>query len=991
LAGMLCNWVERCLMISFPKVLSIGLLLLPLAALAQIDPDDDERFQAGGERNLTKEKEHEKYMLPAVVGMAARARLESWQKRLQLIQESPFNSIKWRNVGPETQGGRVINIAAPVSDPHKVFVAFATGGLWVTEDEGITWKSLFDNQSSYAIGHFALSKDGKTIWVGTGENNSQRTSYSGTGVFKSTDGGSTWKNMGLEDTHRIGKILINPKDENTVYVGAIGALYSQNPNRGVYKTTDGGKTWQWVLKLNEYTGVIDLAMDPRNPDVIYAAAWERDRRAWNFLEGGKGSAIYKTVDGGKTWKKMMSGLPDKGQLGRIGLAIAPSKPDTVYAWVDNQAVDEDPEVDERQPGGELTIKRFLRIDEKIFAEIDHDALDRFFRRYMPTDVKLDETLDKVRKGELKMADLKALMLKRDPNIFMFGTVDQELYRSDDGGKSWRKTHQHRLGDHLGYYCGRVWVNPIDSEEVVTTGVISLRSKDGGRTFQEIAETNHSDHHAFWYDPTNPNRQFEGNDGGLYISGDAGGHWRHINNLAVGQFTSLALDNKTPYNIYGGLQDNGTMKGTASVGGFRRGPGWTTVGGGDGSAVAVDQRPDGDFLFTASQFGAHSGQNQKTGERWGARAAGTGLRYNWVSPIIISSHHPDVVYLGSNKVHRSFNNGRAWTDISGDITKNLPNGDVPYSTIKDLSESPLQFGLIYAGCDDGAVKMTPDGGYQWIDISTPQPKKWVSRIVASKWDKGTVYCSQSGYREDDFNAYLWKSTDFGKTWRSIVGNLPAETINVIREDPNHDNILYVGTDLGVYVSFDRGDKWEALAGGLMTTPVHDLQVQGRDNELVIATHARSVWVLPLQYVYDLTPDTRSQDLKIWPLSDMRRNRNWGYQYGDTWSTDDVGAPNLKITFWTKTAGKATIRLKDKDGKVVKEAAVDANTGYNFADLSLQLSKGKLYTTPTTKPKTGAEAVKDPFEADRAKYVEAGDYTVEISINGKTSTASWKLTN
>lgn len=973
---------------SLPRALAIVAFCIPLVAHAQRPPEEEIKPSPGEYQTADKTDEKRKYMLPAVQGMPGQVRLQAWEKRLNLIKESPFGNIKWRNVGPDIQGGRVVDIEVPASNLRKVFVAFATGGLHVTEDEGITWKSLFDGQSAYAIGDTAVSKDGKTIWVGTGENNSQRTSYSGTGVFKSEDGGTTWRNMGLPDSHRIGKILINPKNENIVYVGVIGALYSQNPSRGICKTTDGGKTWQWVLKINEYTGVIDLAMDPRNPDVLYAAAWERDRRAWNFNEGGPGTEIHKSVDGGKTWTKLGNGLPKTGDLGRIGLAIAPSKPDTIYAWIDNQAKDEDPEIDERQVSDELTIRRLMRIDEKIFVEIDKEILDRFFRRYLPTDIKLDETLEKLKKGEMKLSDLKNEMIRRNANVFDLGIYDQELYRSDDAGKTWRKTHRHKLGEHLGYYCGRVWVNPHNPEEVITSGTLLLRSKDGGKTFEEIAESNHVDHHAYWFDPTNPARQFNGNDGGIYVSGTSGDNWRHINNLAVGQFTTIAVDMKTPYNIYGGLQDNGTMKGPSSQ---RGRTGWTFIGGGDGSAIAVDPRDGGDIVFIASQFGSHSGTNQKTNERWSARAPGQRLRYNWISPLIISPHHPDIVYLGSQKVHRSMNSGRGYVDISEDLTKNIPNGDVPHSTIKDLSESPLQFGLLYAGCDDGTVKMTPDGGYQWIDISTPQTKKWVSRIVASKWDKATVYCAQSGYREDDFKAYLWKSTDFGKNWTSIVGNLPAETINVVREDPNRKDVLYVGTDLGVYVTFDGGTTWESLHGGLMTTPVHDLVIHPRENEMVIASHARSVWILPLAQILETTPELRATDLKLWPLAEVRRARNWGYNFpGGEWSTADQNVPPLKITFWTKTAGPATIRVKDAKGTVVKEVKVDALKGYNFIDVNLLLTPGKPGAATVVKPKTGAEAVKDPFESERPKYLEAGDYTVEIEVGGKAISGSWKLT-
>jgi len=968
-------------MASFPKLIVLALAVLPAAVWAQ-DPDEIPP-QAGGERHLSKDQEKQKYMLPAVQGMSAKQRIAAWDQRLKMLTDSPFGGVKWRSVGPSTQSGRVIAIHAPSSDPKQVFVAFATGGLYRTTDDGITWDSLFDNQSAYAIGDFAVSKDGKTIWVGTGENNSQRTSYSGTGVFKSTDAGKTWTNMGLEETHRIGAVLIDPKDEKTVWVAAVGALYSQNPNRGIYKTTDGGKTWQWILKIDEYTGAIDLAMDPRNSNVVYASTWDRDRRAWNFREGGPGSAIYKTTDGGKSWNKLTNGLPKYGELGRIGLAVAPSKPDTVYAFMDNQAPEE-PGFDERIPSGALTVQRFLTLEEDVFVQVDPKVLDAFFESYLPSDAKAADVVQKVKDKKMTMEDIGKLMQKRNPNVFDFGLMNAQVYRSDDAGKTWKKAHQMRIGEHGGYYGGKVFVNPSNPNDICITGVGLLRSHTGGATWEEVADGNHADQHAYWFDPTNPKRQYDGTDGGLYISGDDGETWRHIENLNVGQFTTLAVDNKIPYNIYGGLQDNGTMKGTT------RGI-WTTIGGGDGSAVAIDPRDTDDVVYVASQFGAHNAINQKTNDRWSARAQGQRgevLRYNWVSPIIVSPFHPDIVYLGANRLFRSMNKGRSYVAISPDLTKNLPDGDVPYSTIKDVSESPLQFGLIYVGCDDGNVKMTPDGGVQWVDIPTPQPKKWVSRIIASRYDKATVYCSQSGYREDDWSAYLWKSTDYGKTWKSIVNNLPAETVNVIREDPNQENILYVGTDMGVYVSFNKGDSWEALAGGLMTTPVHDIAIQARDQELVIGTHARSVWVLPLTWVYDISPELRNTDIKLWPMDSMRRDRTWGYR-GALWDTADQKVPDLKITFWTKHAGKATIRLKDKDGKVVKEMSVDALTGYNFANFGLLLTPGKMYSTTPTKPKTGAEAVKDPREAERPKYVEAGEYTVEVTVGDKTTTGTWRL--
>ncbi len=948
-------------------------------------------------KRLTKTEIDAKFHRPAVkAGTTGVERLRQWEKRLALQAESPFAAILWRNIGPTSQGGRVIQIAAPASAPDSVYVAFATGGLWRTEDDGITFTSLFDNQSSYSIGDFALGKDGQTIWVGTGENNSQRTSYGGTGVFKSQDAGKTWKNMGLPESNRIGRVLIDPRNENVVYVAVLGNLYSQNEERGLYKTLDGGKTWTRILKGNEYTGVIDVEMEPGNPDVLYAATWERDRRSWNFREGGPGSALHKSTNGGKTWAKLGGGLPDNGEVGRIGIAISPAKPKTVYAFIDNQGPDAlDAQNDERIAGGQLTVKRFQLLDEDMLLAVDKKVLEPFWKQRLPEDFKLDDALAKLKDKKLTMLEIREQMLKRNPNVFTPEEGLDELYRSDDAGKTWHRTHRSRIGGFGGYYWGKVFANPRNADDVVVAGLPLLRSKDGGASFQEIAGDNHVDHHAVWFDPRNPNKLWNGNDGGLYLSGDDGKSWRHLNNLAVGQLTTIAVDMKTPYNVYGGLQDNGTMKGPSN---FRLdrpggpfGSGWTTIGWGDGSAIAVDPRDGGDVVYTASQFGSHSAQNQKTGQRWGARA-GSGRRYNWVSPLIISSHHPDIVYLGSEKVHRSFDQGRAYVDISGDLSKNRPNGNVPFSTAKDLSESPLQFGLVYVGYDDGTVKMTPDGGHQWIDIPTPQPNKWVSRIVASKHEKTTVYCAQSGYREDDLKAYLWKSEDFGKTWKSIVGNLPDETINVVREDPENENILYVGTDLGVWITFDGGEKWESLNGGIPITPVHDLVVQPREKELVIASHARSAWVLPLKTVLSLTDEIREKPLTVFPADSVRVAANLPYRVRADYDLRDVDSPKFKTSFFTQSAGEAKLRLKDKAGKVVKEVSVTAVKGFNFADFELRLKDGKAGSTKFTpsKPSTVDDALKDPYAGERSAYVAAGDYKLEIQIGAERAEVDVKVT-
>lgn len=993
----------------------------------------------------SKLEERKTFHKPDVRGMAASERLQAYQQRLAAETASPWANLQWRSVGPTEQGGRVMDIEWSPATPNRIYVAFATGGLWVTENQGQSWTALFDGESAFAIGDIAISKDGQTLWVGTGECNNQRTSYSGTGVFKSTDAGKTWTNMGLAETHRIGKVLINPKNEDIVYVAGNGHLYSQNNERGLYKTSDGGKTWEQCLKLDEYTGVIDVALDPKNPDVLIAAAYERDRRAWNFLESGPGSGLYRSENGGKTWSKI-SGLPAGVNMGRTGLSSCPTKPGSFYAFVENTGPDQDPfTIDEAQPSGVLTRLRFMLLTEDLFTQLDKAILEPFWRQNFPNSANLDDTIAKVKAKQMTMPQVRALMEERNANVYRIDDAAAELYRSDDGGKSWKRTHTLRIGDMMGYYTHKIYVSPFSADNLYITGLTMVRSDDGGKTFSQTARGAHSDHHAYWISPLDPKFHLNGNDGGLYRSLDGGDTWSHVNNIPVGQFTTIAVDDANPYNIYGGLQDNGTLMGPSRVQGFggfgggetgfeeapatpgapgqfqrgggggggagaqagivmpRTGPAttqrvieWRTIGGGDGSAVAVDPRGNG-VVYVASQFGAHSAMNLNTNERWSARpAARRGeppLRFNWISPLIISSHVPDIVYCGANRLFRSLNQGRNWEAISPDLTQDRPNGDVPHSTIKELSESPLKFGLIYAGTDDGLVWVTKDHGTTWQSIDTPSRGKWVSRVVASKYDLATVYVSQSGYREDDWSPYLWKSTDYGKTWTSIVGNLPKETINVVREDPNHQGALYVGTDLGVWVSLDGGNLWQPLAGGIPRTPVHDLVVQPRAEELVIASHARSVYVFDVKPIFEIDEDIRKKDIHLWEVADLRRDPRWGYRAASNWNRTLPQAPVIRGKFFAKSGGSGKVAIKDKDGKVVKQTDLAAHTGYNFWELDLETAPGKLILDdPAVKPggKTVAEVLRDPYEERRPKYLEAGDYTIEVTVGGKTVSQKWRLT-
>ena len=939
-----------------------------------------------------KAGEKAKFHSKIVRGMPATMRDSSYSKRLSMEADSPFGGLSWRNVGPESQSGRVMTIAAPEGKPNQIYVGFATGGLFRTEDEGQSWTSVWENQSSFGVGDFALSKDGQTIWMGTGEANNQRTSYAGTGIFKSTDAGKTWNFMGLPESHHIAKVLIDPKDENTVWVSVMGHLYSQNPERGLYKTTDGGKTWNLVLHKDEWTGSTDVQLNPKNSKIAIAAMYSRDRKAWNFLESGPGSGVHRTEDGGKTWQQINT-LPSGENCGRVGLAWAKSNEKIVYAFVENPGKNGDWESeDERVPNDRLTLRRFANIDAEMFADIDSVMLKSFWTTYGPTDSKLDDIIKAIKDKKMTMAEVRALIEKRNPNAFDPGQNNDEIYKSTDGGKTFSRSK--KVGVLGGYYYDRVFVNPTNENDLWLTGVPIIRSLDGGVTWKNGADNSvHVDFHAVYYDPRNPNTVWVGSDGGAYVSRNNGKSFYHFENLSVGQTTTVAVDDATPYNIYTGLQDNGTMKGPNTyVAGVSDPNIWTTIGGGDGSWVTIDTREDSNMVYTASQFGAHQARNTKTNIGYSARPR-TGpndpVRANWISPLIMSPHMGDIIYVGFNKLFRSFDKGRTYKPISPDLTRNRPNGDVPHSTIKDVSESPLKFGLIYCGADDGRMTMTPDGGNTWTDIPTPQPEKWISKVVASKYDENTVYVSQSGFREDDWSAYLWKSTDRGVTWTSIVGNLPHETINVVREDTKNKNILYVGTDMGVYITFDGGTTWETLHGGMSHLPVHDLVIQEREDDLVIATHARGCFVLNLKTIRSITPELRNDDLKVLSLSDGIRGSTWGYERRQEYSSDMPKMPTAKVSFYAKNSGKTKLEIVDKDGKVVLMKEVDSIKGFNTAEIGLRLSDEKFDVKKPAKPKDAKEAIKDPFLVNRATYLAAGSYKFVVTTNGKRVEKDWKL--
>jgi photosystem II stability/assembly factor-like uncharacterized protein len=843
------------------------------------------------------------------------------------VDTKVFDRLEWRSIGPANMGGRTADVEGVPGNPNIVYVGTASGGVWKTTNGGMTWKPIFERQGTLSVGDIALQPGNPdVVWVGTGEANPRNSVSFGDGVYKSTDGGKTWNHVGLKDTRHIARILIHPTNPDIAYVGALGHAFGPNDERGVFMTTDGGKTWAKTLFIDNEHGISDLEIDASNPNILYAAVWRFERKPWTFVSGSEKGGVYKSIDGGKTWNKLTNGLPKL--MGRIGVKAAPSNPNVVY----------------------------------VIAE----------------------------------------------------TKEGTMFRSDDKGETFRNVSRQASIVSRGFYYTDVRVDPMNENRVYAVASTLFVSIDGGRTYRPIAPNIHIDYHAMWIDPVNPKRMWTGQDGGIAVSHDHGESWEYVNNMPLGQFYHVFADNRQPfYNVMGGLQDNGSWSGPSR----NREPAgilnddWRMVSFGDGFKV-INHADNPELYLSLSQGGNVVRTDMTTREQQsvkpylagaGGAASNEKYRFNWNAPLIPSPHDKNTVYLAGNAVFKSTDFGKSWTRISDDLTTNDPaklkdaggpiapeNTTAEYHcTIISLEESPIKSGVLWAGSDDGNVQVTMDGGKKWENVTKNvkgmAANSPVSHVEPSRTNANTAYVSFDRHMFDDVKPYVFKTTDGGKSFTNITGNLPeAGYVHVVREDPKNPNLIYAGTELGLWVSYNGGNSWVELnLKNLPKVAVHDIVVHPRENDLILGTHGRSVWIFddatPLQ---KMNSELASKDAHLFEVRPALRftTRFTRYGIGDKVFAGPNPPSGALVYYYLKDKPddktKVKLEILDASGKVISEVMnPPKEKGLNRAVWNLALTGPKQRRPPPP------EAAAFGF-APRGLLALPGTYTVRLSVGDKS---------
>ncbi len=884
-----------------------------------------------------------------------------------------LDALQPRQLGPTNMGGRIMDFAVYEKRPELFYVATASGGIWKTENAGTTMSCVFDTGNSVSSGAVAISPENPDIvYVGTGEQSSRNSVAWGDGVYKSTDGGKTWKHIGLTETRHISKIVVHPTNPNIVWVAALGRLWGPNEERGLFKTTDGGKTWTKVLYLDDRTGIIDLDLDPQDPNVVYASAWERLRKPWVFYSGGYNAGIYKSKDGGKSWKRLGGGLP-QAPLGRIGLSLYRKDPKIMIATVEY-----------RLPGSDGAAVRFQSPPPGQGGAASGAAASGAARPAGATGSAQSAGGNRNNMGGVNSGQAGSPQPPRDPR-FQVPSGSQfnggGIFMSKDGGDTW--TFMKQLNPRP-FYFSLPLIDPNDYKTWYIGGLYLMRSKNLGKDWELVAQNSiHADMHALWVNPKNSNHILVGHDGGVSQSRDKGGAFEHLNRMPIGQFYAVTHDFQRPYWVYGGLQDNGSWGLPTQT--LRGGPTFAdafSLYGGDGFYVQVDPK-EPEWVYAESQGGAVGRINVRTGERRSIRPvdnealadhrklidriekeqgkdapkpAAPRLRFNWNTPILLSPHDPKTVFVGSNKLMMSTDRGNTWKAISPDLTTESviktstsaisrrisvneeATGAENHCTIVTISQSPIDANRIVVGTDDGMVHVTADGGKTWSDVGSKLPGRptdvWVSRVLLSKWNKDRIYVTLDGHRTDDFKPYVYVSEDLGKTWTSLAAGLPDyDSVYVVREGAHNPDLLFLGSEMSLRFSLDRGKTWSRLRGQFPTVAVHDLSVHPEMKDLIVGTHGRSIWTIDVSLLEGLTAEKAKAPVAAFSPQPIIR---LGFVAGSSWDGDQVyqsrnTQPGTFIYYHLAKEGKVgAVKIVDAKGEeniVLSGEGVPVKAGVN----------------------------------------------------------------